>query len=372
MCLKKFFATVALILSAAVFTGCELKEDEPVNPSKNVVGCYYFQVLGPAVEQIPFKLYTHVFYAFIKSGTDGKIIDREMHMGLLKKMKELSKGSGVQIIISVGGGSYKNFPLIMKNKEIAEICVSELISFLKESDCDGIDVDWEFPLTEEEGIMFGEFTNKLKDGIDKISTRKNRKLLLTAAVNGGDWGCKWIPDYAAEKFDFLNIMAYDMAGFKGKLAAHHAPLFVNPDDPQKSSCTARMAYWTDKRKYPKEKLVLGIPAYARGFDNYVPYEAISDSPEKKNWENGWNKVALLVEKDAWKKKYDEKSKAAWFFSPDGKSFCGCDDPESVKIKTEWAKSQGFNGVFFWAMNHDVMPDGTFPLSTAAYKTWFSK
>lgn len=375
MRLKKLFSTIGLavlIFSASIFSGYGAVSQVPVDISSNVVGCYYTPLAGPAIDKIPFKLYTHVFYAFVKSGIDGKIIDRQIHAERLKKIKESAKAEGTLVVISIGGGSYKDFPAIMKNKETAELYVNELMGLLKETGCDGIDVDWEFVLTEAEGYQFSDLTQKLKDGLKKIETENNRKLLLTAAVNGGDWGCKWISDEAASKYDFLNVMTYDMAGFSGKLAAHHAPLFESPDDPRKVSCANRMAYWTDKRKYPKEKLAFGIPAYARGVDNYAPYEVIADAPDKKVWEKGWNKVALMIEKDGWIRKYDEKSKSPWFFSPDGKSFCGCDDPESVKTKTEWAKKQGYRGVFFWAMSHDVMPDGSFPLSTAAHNAWFSK
>jgi len=46
-----------------------------------------------------------------------------------------------------------------------------------------------------------------------------------------------------------------------------------------------------------------------------------------------------------------------------------DDAESVALKTEWAKKQGFRGVFFWQVAADRLPDGTNPLQEASRTAW---
>ena len=48
---------------------------------------------------------------------------------------------------------------------------------------------------------------------------------------------------------------------------------------------------------------------------------------------------------------------------------GYDDEEAVAIKTDWAMTKGFRGVFFWQIAADLLPDGTNPLQESSHKKW---
>ncbi len=370
--ISRKFPLLALI---AILTGCSTLHEEKTETAIRcalppITGCYYTSCGGgPAIDEIPFKFYTHIFYAFVKADGNGNIIDPEKHLIILKELKYHAQKTNTFILISIGGGSFKTFPVIMKNETNADKFIASLIKMLDESHCDGIDIDWEFPTTPEDGIMFSQLVRKLKTAFKPLEEKRNSKLLLTAAVSTGKWGCGNISDKTAAEFDFLNVMTYDF-DLGCKYSAHHSPLFTSPDDPKKNSCATRMEYWSKTRHYPKDKLVFGIPAYFRVFENCKPYEAFDlNDKSKTRYELGWNKIAQLTKEKSWTRKLDPVSQSPCYFSPDGKSFCGGDDPESVKTKAEWAKAQGYRGVFFWAMSHDKMPDGTFPLSLTVFKVF---
>jgi chitinase len=57
----------------------------------------------------------------------------------------------------------------------------------------------------------------------------------------------------------------------------------------------------------------------------------------------------------------------WLIAPDKSTVIGYDDAQSIALKTEWARKQGFKGVFFWQINGDRMPDGSNPLQEASKK-----
>jgi len=364
-----------LAFSLALAALCSCAKDGDARPNarpQGMTGCYYYAPCGPAPEKIPFELYSHVFYSFVHATDDGAIANREAHAVSLKRIKSLAATKGSMVLVSLGGGSFKGFAKLSANDIALDKFAKELASLLAETGCDGLDLDWEFPSDAEEGALFSKTALKLRESVDAEAKALKRPLLLSAAVNGNDWGCRWISQEAALRFDFLNVMAYDMAGFKGGVAAHHSPLFGDPLAPRGSSTAKFMEYWSVGRSFPKEKLAVGLPAYARGFDGCAPYASVDGLPAKAKWEKGWNEVSELLAKRGWTRRFDEASRAPWFFSPDGKSFCCCDDPASIKGKTRWAKSQGYGGVFFWAMNQDLMPDGSFPLSKTAFDAWRSK
>jgi chitinase len=100
-----------------------------------------------------------------------------------------------------------------------------------------------------------------------------------------------------------------------------------------------MTYWT-KRGFPKEKLLLGIPLYGRGFPVKqwgVPYSKAAKNPFAE------------VSYNALKREHAPLAPTVNI----GESFIvGLDTPESAAEKTRWARKQGVAGVFFWEISQD--------------------
>jgi chitinase len=72
---------------------------------------------------------------------------------------------------------------------------------------------------------------------------------------------------AAQELDLLNLMGYDFAGRWTENSGHQAQLFTPYGDGSpslKKSCSNGIEYVLS-RGFPANKLVLGIPAYARFF-----------------------------------------------------------------------------------------------------------
>jgi chitinase len=72
---------------------------------------------------------------------------------------------------------------------------------------------------------------------------------------------------AAQELDLLNLMGYDFAGPWTEISGHQAQLFTPYGDGSpslKKSCSNGVKYVLS-RGFPANKLVLGIPAFARFF-----------------------------------------------------------------------------------------------------------
>ncbi|KAJ1867863.1 hypothetical protein LPJ57_005827, partial [Coemansia sp. RSA 486] len=54
----------------------------------------------------------------------------------------------------------------------------------------------------------------------------------------------------------------------------------------------------------------------------------------------------------WVRQWDPVSQTPWLFNPSTKQFISYDDPESLKIKVDYAASKGLAGTMVWSMDMD--------------------
>jgi chitinase len=158
----------------------------------------------------------------------------------------------VQILLSIGGGSASGnkvllaryFDLISDAKRAS--FVEKIAAYLDEHHFDGLDVDLEGPsINKDYGAFIHDLTLALKP----------KGKLLTAALSQG-YGGKSVPDAALTAFDFVNIMAYDGAGYWDPNAPgqHSSLVFAQQN----------VTYWLG-RGLLKSQAVLGVPFYGYGF-----------------------------------------------------------------------------------------------------------
>lgn len=224
------------------------------NSSTKVVG-YFTDWTNMDINRIQYDKLTHINYAFLIPETNGDVkpIVQEA------KMKELitkAHENNVKVLISVGGWEYHGavldpvFATAASNDISREKLVNNIVDFVNKYNFDGADIDWEYPDPGTES-----------DNFLKLMTSLNAKLkpqgkLLTAAVTSGtavnspteSWTAKGVTKEIFPLVDFLNIMAYD-----GGNGADHSPYIYAEN---------AMKVWTQKG-LPKEKMVLGLPFYAR-------------------------------------------------------------------------------------------------------------
>ncbi|MBB6215306.1 GH18 family chitinase [Anaerosolibacter carboniphilus] len=222
------------------------------NKDFRVVG-YYSEIFDdPIDERVQFDKLTHITYAFLIPGEDGSLIGIEKP----EKLKELvakSHKNDVEVLIAVGGWSYQNIPLdptfekLAASDEARAKFVESVLKFVEDYDFDGVEIDWEYP---DEGISSQNY-EKLVLELSKALKAEGK--YLTAALNGawskteGPSVSRAVTDPCLKAFDWINIMAYDMNN------EQHSPLWF---------AETSIQYWLH-RNVPKEKIVLGVPFYAK-------------------------------------------------------------------------------------------------------------
>lgn len=242
---------------------------------------------------IQYDLVTHIIYAFAIPKEDGTLRPLENAAGA-KKLIQDAHANGVKVLLAVGGWSYGEdllepvFAAATATSAKRTRLVNEIVSMCDTYGFDGVDIDWEYPRT---GSTAGQYEQLITALSKKM---KERDKLLTTAVIGGTTTsgtpyslAKAFSDTVLETVDWINVMAYDGDNGSGHSTYDFAVACGN--------------YWHKTRGVPAEKVVLGMPFYARS--GSVPYRTIISAvpgAERKDtvtyqgrqiWYNGMDTIA---------------------------------------------------------------------------------
>ncbi len=272
------------------------------------------QTLG----RIDFQKITHVFLAFSlledKNGLFVPVFSETLINAIaLVKARIASAEADTRVLVSIGGAGADGFCEAAKTEENREAFAAECRRLICENELDGIDMDWEFPGLSHLGITScdsctEDFILLLSEIRKAIGSR-----LLTAAV-GSDHFQMLDNQRLNRLLDLVNVMTYDMNN-----TAHSA--FSLTD--------SNMSGW-HSHGIDREKLVLGVPFYARCVN--PDYEWM-----------GYDRLMELV-----------KNAGATLLSTEdqdyvqiGENRLSVDTPRSIKKKSAYIKQNGFAGIFNW-------------------------
>lgn len=232
----------------------------------------YFQPLSSRrtclvkdIAQINTTQYTHIHYAFATLKDDFTIAVND-YPDQWAKFLQLQ---GVKRIVSFGAGSVGDaiFRQGVTNTNISGFA-NKLISFINQvPQLDGIEFDWEFPKTEQEGARYGLLIALVKAGLsDKI---------VSVALPSGFWNLRYYPaNTIGALVDYAVYMTYDMHGIwnygenypessgcpQGKCVRSH----VNMTETMDSLISIT------KAGVQASKIVVGLASYGRSFELAVP------------------------------------------------------------------------------------------------------
>ncbi|MFZ5969323.1 MAG: glycosyl hydrolase family 18 protein [Bacillota bacterium] len=252
---RKIFAvllTIAYVLSFTFDQSYIFAESSKGYEDFKVIG-YYSEIFNDSIDQnLQLDKLTHIIYAFLIPGEDGSLIGIEKPEKL-KELVEKSHKNDVKVLIAVGGWSYQNVPLdptfekMAGSDETRNKFIDNVMKFVDEYNLDGVEIDWEYPDMGESAENY----EKLVVGLGKELKEKGK--YLTAALNGA-WSytagpdvSKAVSDRCLEEFDWISVMAYDMNN------EQHSPFWF---------AETSIGYWIT-RGVEKEKIVIGVPFYAR-------------------------------------------------------------------------------------------------------------
>lgn len=207
-------------------------------------------------QYIRYDLLTDIIYAFAIPTADGNLRPLENPDTATAIIADAHK-KDVRVLLGVGGWSYQDVPLestfmsATSTSEKMHAFADAIVSMCDTYGFDGIDMDWEHPRVDGSSArQYEEFMLYLGEQL-----HAQGKLLTCAVLSGATADGNIYYDAAAHSdavlnmVDRIHVMAYD-----GGDGERHSTL---------AFAKASASYWKDTRKVPKEKIILGVPFYAR-------------------------------------------------------------------------------------------------------------
>ncbi|KAJ2453195.1 hypothetical protein GGF42_003861 [Coemansia sp. RSA 2424] len=344
---------------------------------------------------VDFSKYTHINIAFGIPHQDGTF-SFEDEWALPQILSQVH-GGGAKALLSVGGWTGSNFfSDILKDSNTRNTLLTSMVSYIKNNNLDGIDIDWEYPgrigntcnVYDAQNDMpnFLRFLQDLRAQIDASFGAKQKLITLAVRVQPFDMNNSPSNDVSAfaKVVDYANIMAYDINGPWNADTGPNAPLNYEAGKGTPLSLVSAIDAWTGAG-WPASQLVAGLGFYGRSTlaqqdmtrdatNQYQPqlhdvplgdsedapwYDACARSTSASGtWQ--WKSLrsqGVLAGASAkaatpWIRQWDSVTQTPWLFNPETKIFISYDDPDSIRIKSNYAASRGLGGVMVWSVNMD--------------------
>ena len=327
---------------------------------------------------IPADQLTHLNFAFLDFDGNGNLVftDKDAavgapvgmdgvqwgaeNAGILSALQDLRAANpNLRIGVSIGGWSKSgDFTAVAKNAATRAKFVENVMKFIKYTNMDFVDIDWEYPCIRVGGIDGDSrdkenFTLLMKEFRLVLDQKKDRSYFLSIAAGGDEYFtlCTQM-DQVQQYLDYVQLMTYDLKGGFTILTGHHAGLYSNQVDLFPSSADRAVQCFV-QAGVPIEKLVLGAAFYSREWK------------EVPDIDHGFNQMAQTVgnygppyhtlvndyiNKNGYIKYWDEEAMAPYLYN--GETFISYDDKESLACKADYVRSKNLYGIMYWEYGCD--------------------
>jgi chitinase len=264
----------------------------------------------------------------------------------------------------------------MANANLRTTFVKTSVDALLKYNFDGFDLDWEYPGKQGAGYNIVDEVNDKKNleiFLQEIrkemdSRSPNKHLELSIATGANKLVLEQYKD-CAKYLDYFNLMTYDFYGSWGD-GGHLSGLYPNPlQEGAINGFDCDTAVKTTLKYFPKEKICLGVPFYARGwtslrsekknvpviFGKSVGAPGVSYSTGKGG-EPGltcWKDLRDVVKNGKLVEVFDDVSKVPYAFNQTTGETWSYDNPKSMALKVKYVKDNDLAGVMIWQLSDDV-------------------
>ena len=296
----------------------------------------------------------------------------------------------LKLVASVGGWSWSNrFSDVAANHDTRRIFIASVIAFLRRHRFDGIDLDWEFPVSigvrctagytcdrATDKNNFVALARELRVALDSAGASDGKRYLSTVAAGTDrsflfdlDGSSAWMVELAAS-LDWINLMTYDYHGTWERAAGLVAPLYRDAADPAPANADASVTLYLSQGIAPG-KIVLGQPFYGKGWSGCSPgpkgdglYQlcaGLADVPEAT-----FTFADLIdkgyLSKDAhgrytiaglgFTRHWNDAARVPYLYNAATQAFITYDDEASIHEKNRYVIGKGLRGAMFWELNAD--------------------
>ncbi|WP_223702242.1 glycosyl hydrolase family 18 protein [Sutcliffiella deserti] len=335
---------------------------------------------GYEVADIDASKLTHLNYAFANISETGKIAigddwadlnkpfpgdkETQSHKGNFNRLNKLKeRHPHLKTLISVGGWTWSaRFSDVALTEESRTIFAESVLQFMLEYGFDGVDLDWEYPVSGglarnknrlEDKRNYTLLLKKIRETLDSQSDKDGKEYLLTIATGASKSHAANMELALLHPYvDYIQLMTYDIHGEWDPMTGLNAPLYQD----SKSSYEWEWSVQDGVQTYldsgvPAEKLVMGLPFYGRVFDEVNNAGNGMYQPFANGKSIGYANIdANYINQKGFKRIWIEDSKVPVLYN--GSTLITYDDVESIGYKTEYIQSMELGGAMMWELSQD--------------------
>ncbi len=269
-----------------------------------------------SINNFDLRKVTHICIAFANPDAAGTLIVADNGQAGVATVVNAAHAKGTKVMISIGGwvSPIATYSDLLRTKKAA--FVASILKYVADNNLDGVDVDLEGNIVDGSNVTAAEyqaFVVALGDGLHAAGKE------ISAAL--ANWFSQYITTTAMNKFDFINMMAYDLAIAPQNAAGPHSPM---------SWAQENFNHWRNKGM-PANKLVLGVPFYGYAWGSYAADGSSQD-------------YCAIVTKYPGAENTDQQGS--------GSNAVYYNGIPTIKAKAQYVKSSQMGGIMIWEQTGD--------------------
>jgi chitinase len=301
----------------------------------------------------------------------------------LRKLK--AKYPNLKVLISLGGWTWSGgfsdaVSTPEKRQAFAQSCIDLYIrgnvpglpAGAAAGVFDGIDLDWEFPVSG--GLVPGRpedtanYTAALAEFRRQLDAVRPGLLLSIATPSAPTHYSKIELGRVHPYLDHFNVMTYDMHGSWDATTNFHAALYNQSGNPAKArrASTHEAVQGHLAAGVPANKLIVGVPFYGRGWQGTQAGPA-GDGLYQPTWGAAWGNwddaatgatglfdysyIRRVLEATGVKRRHPE-AQVPYLYNPSTGLWVSYDDPVSLGVKGDYIQGNNLGGAMIWELSGD--------------------
>ena len=306
-----------------------------------IIGGYNYT--GNLPDDTTLKNVDILYCAFGEVGTNGKISNYSSIKANTKNYVDKAHTYGTYVLISI---STSNLATVAASDELINVFADDLVNLINECNLDGIDMDWETPTQ----ATATNYTRLMKVVREKVKGN-NSAHLVTSALGAGPWQYVKFDLANSHKYlDYINLMSYDMQ--TNAKSSYHNALYKSSKGYTLTQCSIDQTLpLYNALGVPNEKIIIGVPFYARVFKNTnglgQASEADGSATQQFLYTNFLSKSVSGVTVG-----WDDECKVPYIYDANNRKFYSYENEKSIGIKCEYIHDKGLAGMMYWQRTQD--------------------
>lgn len=285
----------------------------------------------------------------------------------------------LKICISLGGWTLSwTMSKVMSTPSLRSQFIKSSVDAIIKYGFDGFDLDWEYPGKQGAGYnVVDEVNDKVnvatffKELKAELKTRLPSKHIELSVASGANK--KVIEQYkdSIQYLDYFNLMTYDFYGSWGN-GGHLSGLYQNPQQGNpEDGFNIDAAVTSALTICPKEKLCIGVPFYARGWQSLqkdpnnptapIIFGVSTQGPGITKSQNAggepgltcWKDLRDFIGKNNNIEYFDDVAKVPYVYNSTTGETWTYDNPKSIQFKIQYLKEKDLAGLIIWQLSDDV-------------------